>query len=195
MTVNPSNVSSQKRPQVPRFWGLRLGPSLAGVLYLLLAGSAVLALWVKRFPGEVPGLLEKVAPWVFLLFVVVFAIYRLVLVRARRYPTSKAFFQIGAAALFFTLLLPQARTAYRAPPEEGLELLLLEDANPHVRALAAEVARHRSDRTRYAPLLVRALEDPDPEVRAQAHRSLVEMTGEDLGAPPGAIEAWRRRYP
>ena len=37
----------------------------------------------------------------------------------------------------------------------------------------------------------------DITVRAQAHASLVRLTGEDLGSPdaPGAVEAWRRRYP
>jgi len=34
-------------------------------------------------------------------------------------------------------------------------------------------------------------------VRGQAHASLVKLTGVDLGAPetPGAVEAWRQRYP
>jgi hypothetical protein len=34
-------------------------------------------------------------------------------------------------------------------------------------------------------------------VRAQSHASLVRLTGVDLGSPdaPGAVDAWRRRYP
>lgn len=197
MSLSPPNVSSQKGPQVPRLGKIRLGPTLAGGLYLLLVGSAALALWVKGFPGGAPSFLERAAPWVFLVFLVVFALYRLVLVRAGRYPASKAFFQIGAGALFFTLLLPGAKSRYEAPPEGGMLEVLIEDANPHVRALAAEVARYRSDPGRYGRLLVRALEDPSAEVREQAHRSLVQLAGEDLGGPedPGAVEAWRERYP
>jgi hypothetical protein len=138
--------------------------------------------------------LQAAAPWVFLLFALAFALYRLVLVRARRYPAFKAFFQIGVAVLFFTLLLPQAQQRDVARGE--LETLL-RHSDPKVRALAAEVARHRPDGRRYGAVLAQALEDPDPEVRHQAHLSLVELTGQDLGAPdtPNALKAWRDRYP
>ena len=181
--------------QPPRWAGIQAGPALAGVLYALLVLSAALALWVRQFPGGLPPRLEQVAPWVFLAFLVCFALYRLVLVRARKYPVIKAFFQIGAGFLFFFLLLPSARETYAEPPD-SLHALL-QDSNPHVRALAAEVARHREEPRRYAPALVKALSDPDKEVRMQAHQSLVEMTGEDRGAPEveGAQEAWRALYP
>ncbi len=181
--------------QPPRWAGIQAGPALAGVLYALLVLSAALALWVRQFPGALPPRLEQASPWVFLAFLICFALYRLVLVRARKYPVIKAFFQIGAGILFFFLLLPAARETY-AEPQDRLDALL-QDSNPHVRALAAEVARHREDSRRHAPALVKALADPDKEVREEAHRSLVELTGRDLGAPGdvGAQEAWRALYP
>src|SRR4051812_45915338 len=98
MSVDPHNLSSQSAPQVdpPQLGGIRFGPSLTGALYLLLVGSAALALWAESSPAGLPRSLGAVAPWAFLTFAAAFAIYRLVLVKARRYRASKAFFQIGA---------------------------------------------------------------------------------------------------
>lgn len=175
--------------------GIRAGPALAGVLYVLLVGSAALALWVREFPGFLPASLERAAPYVFAAFVACFAVYRLALVRARKYSAFKAFFQIGAAALFFMLLLPGAKRSYQAEGDALTELM--GDPNPQVRALAVEVARHRPEPAKYGSLLVKALKDPDHQVRAEAHRTLVEITGTDLGAPSdeAALEAWGARYP
>ncbi|MBI3184725.1 MAG: HEAT repeat domain-containing protein [Myxococcales bacterium] len=172
-----------------------MGPALAGALYVLLVSSAALALWVRRFPGAAPRQVEVAAPWLFLAFLLGFSIYRLALVRAKKYPVGKAFFQVGAGVLFFMLLLPGTRGRYAAPPDPLSGLF--HDPNPDVRSLAAEVVRCRGGGEKYAPLLVRALEDPDPVVRQEAHRSLVGLSGEDLGGPDDerAVEAWRRRYP
>lgn len=182
--------------QAPRLAGIQAGPVLAGVLYVLLVGSAALALWVREFPGALPPRLEQAAPWVFLAFLVCFAVYRLVLVRARKYSAFKAFFQIGAAAIFFMLLLPGARSPYMEESDDDLSVLI-QDANPTVRAVAVELARHRPNAEAYGSLLVRALSDPDPKVRTQAHRSLVAITGENLGGPDqeGARQAWEKRFP
>ncbi len=56
---------------------------------------------------------------------------------------------------------------------------------------------YRPDAARYAPALVNALEDEDPEVRLQAHRSLVQIAGADLGSSevPGAIDGGDERFP
>jgi HEAT repeats len=126
---------------------------------------------------------------------VVFSAYRLKLVRAGKYGAFKGFFQIGAALLFFTLLLPSARNRYEEQ-KEGLQALL-QDSNPEVRALAAEVARHRPEGKGYVGALVRCLRDPDTGVRQECHRSLVALTGQDLGPPadPAALRAWEARYP
>ncbi len=196
MNQDPLNLSSKNGPQgePPRLGGIRYGPALAGTLYLLLVVSAALALWARRTPSGLPTGLGLAAPWLFLAFVLAFAVYRLGLVRAGRYPAFKAFFQVGAAVLFFTLLLPGAQSRY--VPESDLQGLL-NDSNPRVRALAAEVIRHRPEGKQHAAALVRSLQDPDGEVRKQAHLSLVALTGQDLGAPgdPNAMKAWRERYP
>ncbi len=180
--------------QPPRFGGIPAGPALAGLLYILLVGSAALALWVREFPGAVPIALARAAPWVFLAFILVFALYRFALVRAGKYPAAKAFFQVGAAMIFFMLLLPGSRVRYGGPQDPLAELMV--DANPHVRALAAEVARYRPDGNKYGADLVKALRDPAPQVREEAHRSLVRITGQDLGGPedPKALKAWGERF-
>jgi len=188
------NVSSEEQAQV-QVAGVRFGPVLALILYSLLLASAVVALGTRRFPGAMPPALGIIAPLLFLVFLVSFAAYRLVLVRARKYPASKALFQIGAAALFLPLLLPTAKSRYDAPVDD-LEVLLTDD-NPQVRAVTAEVIGYRADGVRYAPLLLKALKDPDAKVRDEAHHSLVRLAGEDLG--PGQSEeerqAWEKRFP
>lgn len=195
MNPGAGNVSSQSdaQGQPPEVGGVRFGPAFAGVLYLLLVLSAALALWVQQFPGVLPPGLSRAAPWVFLGFVVAFSVYRLGMVRANRYPAFKAFFQVGSAVLFFTLLLPRAKAPYEAPDSLAV---LMENADPDVRALAAEVVRYRPEGGQYGKLISLLLTDPDEEVRRQAHQSLVKIAGADLGPPsdPNAVKAWRERF-
>ena len=175
--------------------GFPLGPGLGVALYVLLVSSAGLAFFGRSFPGRLPIAIERVTPWVFALFVACFAVYRFGLASKRKYPASKAFFQVGLAVVVFLLLLPSSRAPY-VPAGTALGQALV-DPDPRLRALAAEVARYRPEGRDYVPALVQALSDPDPTVRGQAHASLVKLTGVDLGAPetPGAVEAWRQRYP
>lgn len=195
---NRHNLSSTANAQgadvAPRFGGVRLGPTIAGALYLLLVASAAFALWVREFPGRLPEQLSRAAPWLFLAFVVCFALYRLILMRAGKYPAFKGFFQIGAAVLFFTLLLPKSQGRFDSP--EGELAGYLNDGDARVRKLAAEVARHRAEGKHLTSSLVTALSDPDEGVRVEAHRSLVAITGEDLGDPgdAGAVAAWGAKY-
>jgi hypothetical protein len=191
------NINSKNSAQLddtPHVGSLRWGPAVTGALYLLLVGSAALALWVNQFPGVAPQRVEVAAPWVFLAFAVFFAIYRMVMVQAKKYPAGKAFFQIGSTGLFFVLLLP--RTVPAELPSDPVEQLL-GHRDAEVRALAAEVARSRPEGARYGPGLVKALEDPNPRVREEAHRSLVQLGGSDLGAPgdPEAVRRWKEKYP
>ncbi len=199
MAADRHNLNAEKDAQPggsqPPVWaGIRLGRPLAAGLYVVLVLSAVLALWLHSAPGAAPPQISVAAPWVFLGFVAVFAFYRIGLVRARRYPAFKAFVQVGAGVLFFMLLLPQWQLTFRHHESTAAELLA--DPNPKVRALAAEVVRYHRD-MRAAHLLVDALRDPDPAVREEAHRSLVALSGMDLGPPsdPKAVEAWGARFP
>ena len=68
------------------------------------------------------------------------------------------------------------------------------------------MAEHGLKSTRQRSLIIdtffslgghQSVEELWAKVREQAHASLVRLTGEDLGSPdaPGAVEAWRRRYP
>jgi len=180
----------------PSVAGVRVRPGLALGLYLLLLASAAVALWAQRTP-EAPSALSRASPLIFLAFAVGFAAYRLALVIARRYSPFKAFIQISLAALFFMmLLLPQVTrpqgTAGLAPLSE-----LLGDADPRVRAMAAEVAGWRRDEPT-AGALVRLLNDPSPVVRDAAHGALVRLNaGADLGAPDdaAAVSSWKERFP
>ncbi len=192
------NVSSGAGPQgaTPQLAGIRLGPGPGLVLYSLLLGAAGLAFFGKEFPGRLPGDVERLTPFVFGAFVALFASYRFALVRSRKYPSFKAFYQVGLAVVVFLLLLPSARARYGPLPRPGLGMDLV-DNNARVRALAAEVVRYRPDAARYAAALVTALEDEDPDVRLEAHRSLTQIAGVDLGPPEdaGAIKRWREHFP
>jgi hypothetical protein len=180
--------------EAPHLGGVRAGPALAGALYTLLALSALLSFWAQESPGAVPTALGRAAPWFFLAFAGCFAVYRVVIVRARKYPAFKAFFQIGAALFFFVVLVsPRGK-----PADAGGDAwdALMADADPRVRALAVEVAGYRPGGSQYASRLVRALGDPDGAVRREAHAALVRMTGRDLGDPgqPAGLAAWQERY-
>jgi hypothetical protein len=192
--TNPQTLQPTQG-QPPELGGVRAGPALAATLYILLVGSAVLSLAAHQFPGMIPRVLSLAAPWVFLAFAAVFTLYRLTLVRAKKYPVSKAFFQIGAAVLFFTLLLPRAGPM--AAQRDSLDRLI-SDSDPRVRALAVEVAGYRPDGVRYAPKVARALGDTDEAVRERAHAALVRLnSGADLGSPSdaAALKAWEDRFP
>lgn len=168
----------------PSVVGVRVRPLWSIGLYALLVLSAGLAMYAQRSPGVDPAV-ARTAPWLFLVFALGFALYRVALVAARRYSPFKAFIQVFLAALFFLLLL--------FPREQGpADASLLRHREPQVRALAAEVAGLKGDLAQAAGL-VKLLEDGSPEVRAAAHQALVKLNGGlDLG--PGA-EPWGKRFP
>jgi hypothetical protein len=190
------NIANPPETQAgtPRVAGVALGPAVAALLYGLLVASAALALWAQQVPGALPGWLEGSVPWIFLAFTVAFSLYRVALVRARRYPASKALFQIGTAILFFMLLLPRSQP--RGGEVDELSRLL-RHGDPAVRALAAEAVRYRAGSEAYGRLLAERLGDSDARVRAEAHRSLVKLNGADLGPAedPAAVRAWKARFP
>jgi len=173
--------------------GVKVRPGLTLVLYALLAVSFGAALWAQRNPAEVPPLVARGAPWVFLVFAVGFAAYRFALVASRHYSAFKAFFQIAVTVAVFLLLLFQpAAPAVRPSGTRDLPSLF-QDPDPQVRALAAELARYRGAGPEVAKALVPLLDDPDPAVKAVAHDTLVQFnSGQDLGMDP---KAWGERFP
>jgi hypothetical protein len=182
--------------------GLAFVQVLRPALYLLLGASAVLAFWAggEQSGQHMPGWAESIAPGLFGLFLAIYIVYRLALVRAGRYPGPPALFQIGLGALVFVLLLPSTRRQLsgdvppaaqsRLPgPPELAELLRASDAR--VRAAAAELAGLRPHGERWARPLLERLADDDAEVRSAARAALVRIAGGDVasGLPDAEAQA------
>jgi hypothetical protein len=168
----------------PSVVGVRVRPAWSIVLYALLVLAAGAAFYAQRTPGIDP-LAARGAPWIFLVFALGFAIYRIALVAARRYSPFKAFIQIFLSALFFLLLLfPRAEA-----PSEGSALLFHRDER--VRAQAAELSGYRGEQAQ-GGALVKLLDDQSPAVRSAAHDALVRLNGGvDLGSE---AKAWGERF-
>jgi hypothetical protein len=188
-------------PPIPRDRELSAAARSARVvLYLLLLGAAAAALLVPpgagggEGPGRRPELL--LAPILLGAFAVGFTAYRYTLVRAGDYHAGKAFVQVGLLGLVLVLFVPGSVERWKASgATQPVDLTRqLRAADPEARAMAAELARHRSpeDARRYVPRLVLLLEDPSAEVRRQAADSLVALAGHDAGGDgPEATQRWR----
>jgi hypothetical protein len=178
--------------------GLAFVRILRPALYALLVASALLTFWAGgSIGGRQLGMREaRAAPILFGIFLVVFAVYRLALVRAKKYPAATGLFQIGLGALVWVLLLPGSRERLAVPPEAVRDdvVVYLVSPQPQARALAAELAGYRNDPARYAGPLIEHLADPDAHVRETARASLVRMAGGDAApgvSGPNAQEQWR----
>jgi len=134
------------------------------------------------------------------LFAVGYAAYRIALVRAGRYPAGKALVRIAVVAVVagavagLVLLPPDARRPGEGPVDLGRPLL---SADPDVRAIAAELARHRPREQALAQVdrLIDLLGDGSPEVRRQARLSLATLAGKDVGGDgPDAADRWREHW-
>jgi hypothetical protein len=173
------------------------------VLFALLIASAALTLFgvpeMQRAvaAGRWPPIALAVPPALLAVFIVGYAAYRLVLVRAGRYTAGKALVQVAVMILVLGIVARVALVpAERAGPgQTRVELArALASTDPDVRALAAEVARHRprEEALAVAVRLAELVEDPSPEVRRQAHASLVAIAGRDEGGEgTGAADRWR----
>jgi hypothetical protein len=158
------------------------------MLALAAAGSLLAGTRADLLPATV----RLGAPIAFGAFLALFAVYRLALVRARRYPAGKGLVQIGVGAIFLMLLMPGAAREFEASGSRPLAAMLVHP-DPAVRALACEVAAFRPDARRYAVALAARLEDPSPQVRLQALASLRRLAGSDVGMNgEGSVERWRR---
>jgi hypothetical protein len=181
--------------------------SLRVVLLALLAASAAFTLGALPAlhrgvaQGRLPAAILWVPPALLTVFVVLFAGYRFALVRAGRYPAGRAFLQVGLIGLVAAVI---AGIAVAPPPEPELERgpvpleRPLVAGDPAVRALAAEVVRHRAraEGFRYVPRLIQLVEDPSPAVRREARASLTALAGRDAGGEgSGASARWREAFP
>jgi hypothetical protein len=173
------------------------------VLFVLLIGSAGLTLFglpeLQRevAAGRWPTAALALPPTLLALFVVGYAAYRMALVRAGRYPAGKALVQVAVMFLVLAIVAGVTLRPGDAPRSGQGPVGLsrpLASTDPDVRALAAEVARTRPPEQgrAVAGRLVELLDDPAPEVRRQAHASLVAIAGADVGGEgPGAAARWR----
>lgn len=173
------------------------------VLFGLLIASAALTLFgvpeLQRAvaQGRWPPIALAVPPALLGVFIVGYAAYRIALVRAGRYTAGKAMVQVAVMLLVLgvvagVVLVPSERPAPGSAPLSLRQPLASPD--PDVRALGAELARHRprEEALAIAPRLAELLDDPSPEVRRQAHLSLVAIAGGDVGGEgPGASARWR----
>jgi HEAT repeat protein len=167
---------------------------------LTLVGVPELARAVAR--GGWPRAALAVPPAILAVFIAGYAAYRFVLVRAGRYSAGKALVQVALMVLVLGVMagvvveLAQASRAERAAVAVDLAGPL-RSSDPEVRALAAELARHRprESAVREVPRLIELLEDPSPEVRRQARDSLVALAGRDAGGEgPDAAARWREYW-
>ncbi len=168
--------------------GLAFVQRVRPALYALLLASALLSFFAGGDVPWIPRWALGAAPILFGLFLIVFVIYRVALIRARHYPAATGLFQIGLGALVFVLLLPGTRRAIatRSHAEVPLDdvAALLDSADPRVRALAAEVAGDRGPGPRYARELAARLEDGDARVRSAARIAVAKALGIDPPANP-----------
>jgi len=176
------------------------------VLIALLLVTAALALFglpeLQRAvaAGRWPPVALAAAPALLGAFALGYAAYRIVLVRAGRYPAGQALIRIAilaavAGVVAGLVLLPQDPAGPGQGPV-GLARPLL-SSDPEVRALAAELVRHRprEQALEHVARLVALVEDRSPEVRRQARLSLAALAGEDVGGDGSdAAERWRAHW-
>jgi hypothetical protein len=187
--------AARERPPLRSLRGLRLF-----VFALLLAAAALTlaglpALQRAVAEGRWPPATLALPPAVVALFVAGFSVYRFLTVRAGRYPAGKAFVQVGTMlavlAIVFGVALDRGRREGDGPADLAR---LLRSGDPEVRAVAAEVLRHRprAEALAQAARLAALVEDPAPEVRRQAHATLAALAGADVGGTgKGAAGRWR----
>jgi hypothetical protein len=186
-----------------RSWIPPSARALRHVLVVLLGACAVLTvIWLPALragvaSGRWPRAVLAIPPGLLALFIGGYATYRFTLVRAGRYPAGKALAQVGLMLLALGVVAGVAREVPPAAEHPGRLARALRSGNPELRAMAAELARHRPpDVARpLVPRLIELLDDPDPSVRREAHESLVALSGgEDLGAGKESQAAWRARW-
>ena len=182
-----------------RSWIPPLARGMRWVLVVLLGGCALLTvICLPELRGEVaagrwPRATLWASPALLGLFIAGYAAYRWSLVRAGRYPAGKALAQVGLMLLALGVVAGVTRENPSGGERPGRLARGLRSSSPDVRAMAAELARHRPPQLArpLLPRLVELLADPDGEVRREAHASLVALCGQDLGGGKESQAAWR----
>lgn len=166
------------------------------LLYVLLALTAAAVLFLQPALGGAVkrGAISSV--WLFLpmtlfgLFFLAYAVDRVLLVKRRRYPTGRAFFQIAFGVLFALLLLPSTIADFNDRHAVGLRRYLLHpDARVRVLAVEAMGYRGRDEAHTHIEDLVSRLDDRDQRVRRAATDVLVSWSGKNPEDTAG-IRAW-----
>lgn len=195
--MSPAATGDGRGARVPA-----LARALRWILPALLLASAVLTLAglpeLQRAvaAGHWPRAALALPPALLTLFILGYAVYRFTLVRAGRYPAGKALVQLALMVLVVAVVggiaLERGQPPGASAPVDLARALSSGDAD--VRAMAAELARHRP-REVVEPLVPRLVElaaDPAPEVRRQARASLAALAGADAGGDgPDAPARWR----
>lgn len=168
--------------------------SLRIALYVLTVATAAVALFVlPALSGAVQrGALRP--HWMFLplsLFAVFFLLYgldRWILVRRRRYPAGRAFFQVAFGLIFALLLLPTTIREWDTGRPRGVERLL-RHPDAEVRRVVVESLGFRGASAPAAKRLLVMLEDEAPQVREATLKVLAEWSGQEIEDVAG-IRTW-----
>jgi hypothetical protein len=169
----------------PHLGKFRIRPAWAVTLFALLATSGAASLWAAQTKSAQPWVFRS-APWVFLVFVLGFALYRVALVLAGRYSPFKAFAQVFIGILFFLVLAWPDMERGGASDER-----LIRHPDAKVRAMSAELIGLKLE-VGYAAQLAELLDDQDDNVRQRAHEALVKLNqGSDLGLE---VQTWKDRF-
>lgn len=187
------------------------------VLFVLTVLSAAAALFLAP---ALAGAVRRGAlgsGWLFLplalycVFFLVYAVDRWLLVRKRRYPAGRAFFQIVFGLLFGLILLPSTlrdfgetdrvpsesprlpgaaqHDAAEGPTHDAGMVRLLTHPDPEVRQASVEAIGYRGFSPRHAGWLRARLEDRSPQVRRAATTVLAQWSGKDASEVE-ALSAW-----
>ena len=136
-------------------------------------------LWQAARTGSLPTWAALLPVCAFTLFVVVYSIDRLLLVKRRNYPTGRAFFQIVFALLFIGLLWPgqasRFQEARKVTGEPDTAIRLLKHRDPAVRAVACELLGLRADVGAVENIAAVAESDRSMEVRRACTAALERL--------------------
>jgi hypothetical protein len=162
-------------------------------LYVLLVLSAAAALFLEP---ALAGAIARgaISPlWLFTgigiygLFFAVYVVDRLMLVKFRRYPPGRAFFQIAFGSVLALVLLPSTIRDYAARPAGHQRLLAHPD--PEIRQIAVEALLLRGPTRDNVSHALERRRDRDPRVREAATRVLSRWSGRAEEDTAG-IESW-----